>query len=233
MRWKWVTLVMLLGCGLGGCGVNTPGNMDWVQPTTKDSPRVGTVYCIRGWMGIFSSGIDKMADDFNKAGVHAYVFQDMQWKELSKIMVERYKNSPNPEPIVFLGHSRGVDASLIIARDLEKVGVPVALIVSLDSVDETVVGKNVRVCYNYWMPGFFPGTNLLRGIPLVQEEGSTGKLYNINLNTDAPELKDPLTTHAVIDKAPKLQAKILEHVLEACPERKDWVSQPRFEAGSK
>lgn len=222
--WKGMAGVMLvmLACGMGGCGSNTPGKIEWVQPHTVKSPRVGTVYCIRGWMGIFSGGIDKMQQDLVKQGVNAYCFQDMQYEELGRVMVERYKGVKNPEPIVFIGHSRGVDAALIISQKLQEVGVPVELIISLDSVDQTVVTKNVRACYNYWMEGFFPGTNLLRGIPLEHEPGATGILYNINLNRDAPELKDPLTTHAVIDKAPNLQKKIVEHVLQACPPRDRW-----------
>jgi hypothetical protein len=219
----WAVLLLMFPL-MGGCGSNTPGKMEWVQPHTVNSPRVGTVYAIRGWMGIFSGGIDKMAKDLRAQGVHAYCFQDMQYEELAVEMVNKYKGVKNPEPIVFIGHSRGVDAALIISRKLQEVGVPVELIISLDSVDQTVVTKNVRACYNYWMPGFFPGTNLLRGIPLEHEPGATGVLYNINLNRDAPQLKDPLTTHAVIDKAPALQAKIVEHVLEACPPRDKWNS---------
>ncbi len=226
-KWRGVIFVLLLVgcCGLGGCGVNTPGRMEWVQLRTEGRARVGTVYLIRGWMGIFSSGIDEMARQLNEQGVTAYVYQPEQHPELGKTMVERYKGVENPEPICFVGHSRGVDASLIIARELQKVGVKVDLIVALDSVDETTVPKNVDVCYNYWMPGFFPGTNLLRGIPLVQEAGSTGKLHNIHLSKDAPELKDFLTTHAVMDKAPKLQKRIIEQVLAACPERSKWQAQ--------
>jgi hypothetical protein len=216
-------LLLMVSGGIVGCGSNVQGKMEWVQPHTL-APRVGTVYCIRGWMGIFSKGIDDMAAELNKKGVTAYCFGDQQYLELAETMRERYKNAKNPEPIVFIGHSRGVDAALIISRKLEEVGVPVELIISLDSVDQTLVTKNVHACYNYWMPGFFPGTNLLRGIPLVKEEGSTGILYNININHDAPYLKDALTTHAVIDKAPKLQAKIIEHILEACPERSKWQS---------
>src|ERR1051325_5471112 len=113
-------LLCVLFCALGGCGVNTPGEMDWVQPHTK-AKRVGTVYMIRGWMGVFSSGIDKMAGEINDAGGTAYVFQDMQWKELGAELVKKYKGVKDPEPICFIGHSRGVDAALIIARDLEKI----------------------------------------------------------------------------------------------------------------
>jgi hypothetical protein len=218
-------LLCLVSVALTGCdGVNTPGRMEWVHPQTE-APHVGTVYLIRGWQGVFSSGIDAMAKQLRDRGITAYVYMPEQYPELAATMVERYKGQAHPEPICFIGHSRGVDSSLIISRELDKAGVPVQLIVCLDSVDETTLPKNVSVCYNYWMEGFLPGTNFLRGIPLQQAPGSRGQLYNINLHHDAPQFKESMTNHVNMDKGPKLQAQIIKHVLEACPERSIWLSQ--------
>ncbi len=221
----WAVL-LVLGLGtfvLTGCdGFNTPGRLDWVKPTT-DTPHVGTVYLIRGWKGVFSKGIDAMAQQLRERGITAYVYMPEQYPELAAAMVQQYKGVQHPEPICFIGHSRGVDSSIIISRELDKAGVPVQLIVCLDSVDEKILPKNVSLCYNYWMEGYFPGTNLLRGIPLVQAPGSSGKLYNINLHRDAPQLKESNTYHVNMDKGPKLQAEIIKHVLESCPERAIWL----------
>ncbi len=234
MRWlglvnRWMILLALLGAtlgGLSGCGCNTPGRMEWVQPFTTDKPRVGIVYCIRGWKGVFSPGIDAMAKKLNAQGVTAYAYMPEQYPEMAATMIQRYKNSPNHEPICFIGHSRGVDSSIIIAHELEKAGVSVQLIVCLDSVDETTITKNVQVCYNFWTPGFFYGTNLFRGIPLKQEPGSTGKLYNFNLHQKEGEpWSDAGITHVGMDSDRKLQQNIIKLVLESCPERAKWVPQ--------
>jgi hypothetical protein len=198
--------------------------MEWVQPQTT-SPRVGTVYLIRGWMGVYSAGIDEMAKQLNALGVTAYVYMPEQYPELAKTMVERYKNVPNHEPICFVGHSRGVDSSLIIARELDKAGVTVDVICCLDSVDETTVSKNVRVCYNYWMPGVLFGTNLLRGIPLKQAPGSTGQLYNYNLDKEYRAWRGPWTDHISFDDDPMVQKRIIANILEACPERSKWLTK--------
>lgn len=230
-HWRYgnsVVLGLVLWCGmlwgLSGCGSNTPGRMEWVQPLT-DKPRAGTVYCIRGWAGVFSSGIDEMARQLNEQGVTALVYQPEQYPELAATMVKRYRGMKPHEPICFIGHSRGCDSSLIISRELAKIGVKVDLIVTLDSVDETVVPRNVALCYNYWMPGIFFNTNLLRGIPLTQEAGSTGQLHNINLHQEGQNLREPLTNHVDIDKGPKLQRRIIQHVLDVCPERAKWRAQ--------
>src|SRR4051794_10024016 len=87
--------MLVVGGGLSGCnGVNTPGKMEWVQPRTT-APHVGTTYAIRGWMGVYSKGIDDMARAINDRGSTAYIFQDQQYIELGKTMVERYKADPN------------------------------------------------------------------------------------------------------------------------------------------
>jgi hypothetical protein len=195
--------------------------MEWVQPTTT-APRVGVVYCIRGWKGIWSAGIDEMAKQLSEKGVTARVFMPEQQSELAAAIVERYKDAPH-EPICFIGHSRGVDSSLIIARELEKAGVNVDMIACLDSVDETTVPRNVRLCYNYWMPGVFWDTNLLRGIPLTQAPGSTGQLFNFNCNKEFRSWREDWTNHITFDDDPRIQQRIIEQVLEVCQERSRWV----------
>jgi hypothetical protein len=217
-----VALLCVAG-GLWGCnGSNTPGRMEWVT-SHNSAPHVGTVYCIRGWSGVFSAGIDEMAGQINAAGGTAVVYMPEQYPELAAAMVRRYKDDPRHEPIIFVGHSRGVDPSLIISRELDKAGVDVDMIVCLDSVDEVTVPKNVRACYNYWMPGDFGDhTNFLRGIPLVKAPDSTGKLFNIDLDTDGRALRGALTDHVSMDDDTKLQHAIIEHVMAACPERSTW-----------
>jgi thioesterase domain-containing protein len=200
--------------------------MEWVQPVT-DAPRVGTVYLIRGWSGVFSAGIDEMGRQLRARGVTAHVYMPEQYPELAATMVKQYQGmGSRHEPICFIGHSRGCDSSLIISRALEKAGVSVDLIVTLDSVDEKVVPKNVRLCYNYWMPGIFGNSNLLRGIPLTQEPGSTGQLYNYNLDKEYRAWRGDMTDHVSIDDDPNLQRMIVEHVLEVCPERAKWNAPP-------
>jgi hypothetical protein len=229
IRWaNWAGIAPLFLCGLllvlPSCGSSTPGRMDWIHPTTT-APRVGTVYCIRGWTGVFSAGIDEMAKQLNKQGVTAVCYMPEQYPELGAALVEKYKGVPNHEPICFIGHSRGVDTSLIVSRELGKVGVGVDVICCLDSVDETTVPHNVRLCYNYWMPGVLSAgnSNFLRGIPLVQEPGSIGKLFNYDLDTEYRSWRGATTEHVTMDDDPKLQKRIVENIMEVCVERTKWA----------
>jgi hypothetical protein len=206
-----------------GCGSTAKGRMEWVQPYT-DAPRAGSVYLIRGWVGAFSGGIDDLSKELGEQGVTARVFQNDQCAELARTMAERYKAAADPEPICMMGHSYGADDSIIIARELDKVGVPVDLIITMDPVNETTVPKNVKVCYNYYMPGVIKQSNFLQGMALKQDEGATGKLFNVNLNDNGRELRETMSNHIDIDKGPKLHRRIVEQVLETCPDRATWVA---------
>lgn len=220
----WSILLALMTGMLVGCGSNTPGRMEWVAPTTTAS-RVGTVYFIRGWEGIYSAGIDQMAKEINRQGGTALVYMPEQYPELAMAMVERYKQAPH-EPICFVGHSRGVDSSLIIARELDKVNVPVDMICCLDSVDEVTVPKNVRVCLNYWMPGYFgQNTNLLRGIPLAKVPGSPGRLENYDLSGEYRSWRGLTTEHVSLDDDSQIQKRIVDNLLTVCVERSAWTPQ--------
>ncbi len=220
LRASLVVCLCLTGCGQ--MGSMSAGQMDWVQPETAGG-RAGTTYLVRGWMGIFSGGMDRLSEEIGQAGVNARIYQHDQCAELAKTMVERYRSSNAREPICMIGHSFGSDDALIIARELDKVGVPVDLIITMDAVNETVVPKNVKLCVNYWQPGIFGSSNFLRGIPLTQEPGSAGKLYNVNLFEEGKDLREPTTNHINIDEAPKLHKAIIEHVLKTCPSRAQWV----------
>ena len=122
-NWKRIAPVFLYVAifMLPGCGSGAPGRMDWIEPVTT-APRVGTVYCIRGWTGVFSAGIDEMAHQLKKQGVTALCYMPEQYPELGAAMVEKYKGVPNHEPICFIGHSRGVDTSLIVSRRIGQGG---------------------------------------------------------------------------------------------------------------
>jgi hypothetical protein len=220
----WLSLLLLCAAPLvAGCnGFSNPGRMDWVQPVTT-YPRVGTAYCIRGWSGIYSRGIDEMAWQLGENGVHALIYMPEQHPQLAKSMADKYKDNPSHEPIVFIGHSRGVDSSVLIARELKKANVKVDLIVALDSVDEAVLPANVQLCYNYWMPGVLFGTNLLRGIPLEFEPGSAGTVYNFNLDTDYRRWRGDWSDHITMDDDKGIQKRIVNQVLAVCVERSRWT----------
>jgi len=220
-----VCLVAVLFAGtLVGCSAMTPGRVDTVAPVST-APRVGNVYLLRGFIGVFSTGIDHLGTEVNAAGVHGEVFQDDQWSDLATAIEVKYRNHPDAEPLVLIGHSYGADDAINISRQLDTAGVPVDLLVTLDPVTPQPVPKNVRLCVNlYQSNGIWDNLPWLRGIPLQQEPGSTGKLYNANIRTDRRDLLDPDVNHFNIEKKQKIHNEVLRMLLAVCPERQDWMA---------
>lgn len=209
---------------LAGCVTSmAPGSLSSIEPTST-APRVGNVYLIRGWGGMFSWGIDDLARELESNGISAHVFQHDQRDQLCQTLIEKYRGVNNPEPLCMVAHSAGSDDALYISKRLEDAGIKVDLLVTLDNVDATIVPKNVRVCYNYWLPGTFGDSNFLRGLPMEKEAGSQGKLVNINVSQEGKELCEPDPSHVSLDKDKKLRPHIVEHVLAACPERAIWAA---------
>lgn len=198
-----------------------PGSMDGVQAASSTN-RVGNVYLIRGWGGMFSWGIDDLASDLRAAGVSAHVFQHDQRDQLARTLVEKYRGVTKPEPLCLVAHSAGSDDAIYIAHELEKAHITIDLLITLDNVDATVVPANVRLCYNYWCPGTFGDSNFLRGLPMQLEKGAPGKLVNINLAEEGKVLCEPNANHLTLDKDTKLRPHLVEHVLAACPQRSTW-----------
>src|SRR5882724_2415653 len=125
-------LLLLMLSTMTGCfglqlGTMKQGDMNWVSTNTTQ-PRAGHVYFIRGFIGLFSYGIDRMTEKVAATGVAAHVFQEDQTAVLGKTIVEKYKAQKDHEPIVLVGHSLGADDAIKISKMLEAEGVPVDLL---------------------------------------------------------------------------------------------------------
>lgn len=207
-----------------GCSSMKPGSVKSITPVT-DRERVGSVYLLRGWIGIFSTGIDKLGKDINSAGVHAEVFQESQTWALSRAIAERYADQPRHEPIVLIGHSYGADGTIDIARQLAAHNVRVNLIVTLDPVTPAKVPANVDRVVNLYQSSALDALPFLRGIPLTPDEPGPVALENINIRTDRTDLLEPGLDHFNIEKKQKIQAEVIAQVLAVCEPRTAWSAR--------
>jgi hypothetical protein len=220
------TLVVMFGLAycamLTGCSAMTPGRMAAVRPYS-DAPRAGNVYLLRGWIGIFSTGIDRLGEKVNASGVKGEVFQDDQWRALAETIAEKYAGVAEAEPLVLVGHSYGADDVVGIARVLDEKNIPVDLLVTLDPTTPPAVPKNVKRAYNLYQPNTLDALPFLRGIPLKAEEDFKGKLENVNIRKDRTDLLDDDVNHFNIEKKDKIHAETIRQILATCPPRGQWV----------
>src|SRR3954452_10963911 len=168
----WVAIALLLLLTASGCTTMTPGKLDEVRPVSR-APHAGNVYLLRGWIGIFSYGINDLGDKINKDGVRATVYQDDQWHQLAETLRAKYKGAHGPEPLVLIGHSFGADDVVRVAQELASANVTVDLLVTLDPVTPPEVPPNVRRAVNlYQSNGAWDKVPAFRGVPLKLADGS-------------------------------------------------------------
>ncbi len=153
------------------------------------------VYLLRGWFGVFSAGIDKMAEDLRAKGIKAEAIGHLEWKATAeKIASDRAAGASGA--LVLVGHSQGGNNVIDMARKLEKQAIPVDLIVTIAPFLQDPVPANVVRAINYYQsPGW--------GSPLVADSGFKGELSNINVAGELGIL------HINIDKDTRVQAAIL------------------------
>ncbi|HSI33435.1 MAG: hypothetical protein ACAI43_11495 [Phycisphaerae bacterium] len=200
-----------------------PGDLSLVQ-IDSDKPRAGNVYLLRGFIGIWSTGIDALGAKINEDGVRATVYRNEQWEDVRDALIEKYKDHKVYEPLVLIGHSWGADHTVDIARALDPHGINVDLIITLDPVTPNKVPKNVKwVCNIYQTNGIWQGIPVFRGVALEPEPDAKGKLENLAVRTDRTDLLEADTDHYNIEKNAKVHAEVLKVLKTACPDRQSWV----------
>ena len=157
------------------------------------------VILMRGWFGVFSAGIDAMAETLRAQGVQAEAIGHLAWRAAAqRIVQERAQGKPGK--VVLVGHSQGGNNTVDIARELKTVSIPVDLIVTLAPWKQDPVPANVLKAVNYYQAGGW-------GSPLVGEADFKGELVNLDIG---PE---PGITHVNIDKSPRVQAEVVRAIV--------------------
>src|SRR5690242_10125122 len=84
-------LALTVGCSSQGL---RNGDLNAVQ-VSSTAPRAGNVYLIRGWIGVFSTGMDQLGDKLTAQGIRTVVYQDGQHSVLADQIIKVYKGQTN------------------------------------------------------------------------------------------------------------------------------------------
>ncbi len=204
-----------------GCSSMTPGDVRRVQPTS-DQPYAGNVYLLRGFIGIWSYGINDIGKKIADAGVRASIYQENQWGDVCDAIIQRYKDTPNHEPLIVIGHSYGADDALKMAKKLREHNITIDLVITLDPVTPPKVPTNIGLCYNIYQPGMLDMLPFFRGVKLDAEDPRN--LQNVNIRGERRDLLEPGTDHFNIEKNRLIHDEIVKKVKEFCPPRAQWVA---------
>lgn len=156
-------------------------------------------YLMRGLMNVFSLGMDQLAVLIARNGIEASVHNHAEADAVVTEIAARY-SAGDREPIILIGHSLGADAVMTMAQSLDRVGIPVALVVPFDGTDSFAASKNVACVLNITQRTF---------AYMRSGAGFHGELTNVNVSGE------PGIDHFTIDKSPRLQALVMKSVLQA------------------
>jgi hypothetical protein len=157
------------------------------------------VYLLRGWFGVFSTGLDTLATELRGKGIKAETVGHLAWKSMASDIV-KWHATGDGGPLVLIGHSQGANNVIDMARLLQRENISVDLLVTLaPAMQDPVPGNVVRAINYYNSPGW--------GAPITADAGYRGELTNINLGGDIG------LYHMAIDKNPKVQAEIQRAIL--------------------
>ena len=162
------------------------------------SDRGPKVYLLRGFMNVFSLGLDELETKIKKRGIRAEVYNHTSWARLADEIAKEYK-SGQTRPVILVGHSWGGLAVVNLVEALGTAGVPVAVAVALDTTSLTVDRGQVGTFLNLYV-----GTGTLKAGP-----GFRGKIINTDLGKSVP------VGHFNIDKIDAVHAIVLRHIVQA------------------
>jgi hypothetical protein len=169
-----------------------------LPPAARTNPQgPAQVYLLRGFLNVFSLGMDDLARKLQADGIAATVMNHADADFIASRIMTAY-NAGDHGPIVLIGHSLGADAIVDVADALARYNIPVALLVLYDGTDAHQIPGNVASAINY-----------TKHFMITPQPGSRGAISNVDLSTDAA------IDHLSINTAPALQTQTLNYVLQA------------------
>jgi pimeloyl-ACP methyl ester carboxylesterase len=156
------------------------------------------VILLRGWFGVFSAGLDEIAEALRAKGIQTEVAGHLSWRTAADDIL-RKRAEGNADALVLVGHSQGANNVIELAQVLEAKNVPVALLVTLAPYRQNPIPGNVMRAINYYQSTGW-------GAPLTAGTGFRGKLSNIDVK------EDTTVSHINIDKSARIQAEIAREV---------------------
>lgn len=156
------------------------------------------VYMIRGFLNVFSNGMNQMTKQLRARGIRATAISNGDWRGIAKKIIRRSKQKKVSYPIVIVGHSLGGVEAPDFANMLGAAGVPVALVIGLDPGFRTPhrFGRGTKRVINYKIPS---GKHYRRG------RGFTGKITTIDVSKYGVD-------HVGIDKSRSVQRLVIKNI---------------------
>lgn len=156
------------------------------------------VYMIRGFLNVFSNGMNQMTNKLKARGINAKAISNGSWQDQASDIIRRSKSKRVSYPIVIVGHSLGGVEAVRFANYLGANGVKTDLVIGLDPgfPQPPAFTKGARQVINYKLP---------EGKRYRSGSGFKGKISTINASKFG-------TDHVGIDKNSRVQAEVISRI---------------------
>ncbi len=159
------------------------------------------VFILKGFMNVFSPGLDQLAEELRRRHISAEVANHLASASFASEAIADCK-SGRVSSIIIVGHSLGATAAFGMADELQRAGVRVALVLTLDPVVRSAVPSNVARVKNFYLSNGM-GTTIQAG------DHFHGKLQNVDMKSNSNMGHVSLTT------APAIHRQMLEYIAGA------------------
>ena len=156
------------------------------------------VYLLRGLTNVLSPGIDHLNEELQRRNVDVTIANHAFSDSLALEAIDGCK-SGRISSIVLVGHSLGASAAVSMADQLQRAGLHVALIVTIDPVTKIVVPNTVHVLRNYFLSS---------GVGTVVERN--GRFHGTLQNVDMGKTE---YGHVSLTNAPVVQNQAMRDIL--------------------
>ncbi|WP_146149121.1 hypothetical protein [Nitratireductor sp. StC3] len=162
------------------------------------------VYFVRGFMGIFSTGLDALEASLDARGINAETYSHLSGPAMRDDIVRSRKEAPGL-PVILVGHSFGGNAVLQLAALLAQDGIKVDLVITVDPTRDGPISPDVRRYINYYLSANAIGSEL-------DTDGVAARVVNIDIR-DRTDIAGLTAGHWTMTANRKIQAEILRAVL--------------------
>jgi hypothetical protein len=190
------------------------GRVGWITASAANPeplPKDARVFLLRGSGTVFSPGFGEICTRLRRAGIWTEDIGPAGDHWLCRYVIAEHRAGRLQGPIIFVGHSRGARHVVDTAKELEKAGINVDLVICLDVCVPPKVPGNVREALNVYMsqPRFYPADTL------KPEPGATARIENLDLRgPDAPDLGSAVS-HVNIAASRAIQDLMFERIEHA------------------
>ena len=176
----------------------------------------GHLYAMRGFLGIFSTGMDLLANKLNSRHIVASAaVADEARYPLRKFLIRQTIAGRLTGPLILVGHSWGADDQVRIARALGRAGIKVNLLLLIDPVTPPPVPANVIRCVDIYKS--HPLTDWIpvwRGVADDARNPAVTDLTVINLRTAKVDFDTSVVNHINISAVPGVQKMMMHYILD-------------------